>query len=174
MKEKIMARLLSIVLTALLLSLTAFPALAQQFKGGDITIDKVWSRATPKGAAVGVGYLVIHNHGATPDRLTGGAADFAAGVSVHEMTKDNGVMRMRELTAGLEIPANGEIVLSPGGYHIMFTGLKQPLEKGQSIKASLTFEHAGAIAVDFAVGSVGAAGPGGGDKPDDAMKGMKM
>jgi copper(I)-binding protein len=167
MKENIMARFLAIVLAALL-SLAVFPAAAQQFKGGDITIDKAWSRATPKGAAVGVGYLVIHNHGATADRLTGGSADFASGVSVHEMTKDNGVMRMRELTAGLEIPANGEIALSPGGYHIMFTGLKQPLEKGGNVKASLTFEHAGTIAVEFAVGGVGAAGP------DDSMKGMKM
>jgi copper(I)-binding protein len=173
MKEKIMARFLSIVFAALL-SLAALPALAQEFKGGDITIDKAWSRATPKGAAVGAGYLVIHNHGATADKLTGGSADFAVGVSVHEMSKDNGIMRMRELTAGLEIPANGEIVFSPGAYHIMFTGLKQPLEKGQNVKASLTFEHAGTIVVEFAVGSVGAAGPGGAGKPDDSMKGMKM
>jgi copper(I)-binding protein len=173
MKEKIMARFLSIVFAALL-SLAALPALAQQFKAGDITIDKAWSRATPKGAAVGAGYLVIHNHGATPDKLTGVSADFAAGVSVHEMTKDNGIMRMRELTSGLEIPANGEIVLSPGAYHIMFTGLKQPLEKGQNIKASLTFEHAGTITVEFSVGGVGAAGPDGAGKPDDSMKGMKM
>jgi copper(I)-binding protein len=173
MKEKIMARFIAIVLAALL-PLAPLPAFAQQFKAGDITIDKAWSRATPKGAAVGVGYLVIHNHGAMADRLTGGSADFAAGLSVHETTKDNGVMRMRELAAGLEIPANGEIVLSPGGYHIMFTGLKQPLEKGGNVKASLIFEHAGTIAVEFAIGGVGAAGPGGADKSDDSMKGMKM
>ena len=166
------ARLFSLV--AAFATLAALPALAQEFKAGDITIEKPWSRATPKGSPVAAGYLVIHNHGATADRLTGGSADFAAGLSVHEMTKDNGVMRMRELTAGLEIPANGEIVLSPGGYHIMFTGLKQPLEKGGNVKASLTFEHAGAIAVEFAVGGVGAAGPGGAEKPDDSMKGMKM
>ena len=49
-----MARFLSIVLAALL-SLVALPALAQEFKVGDITIDKAWSRATPKGAAVGAG-----------------------------------------------------------------------------------------------------------------------
>jgi hypothetical protein len=172
MKEKTVARFRFIILAAIA-SLTALPALAQEFKGGDITIDKAWSRATPKGAAVGVGYLVIHNHGAAPDKLIGGVADFG-NVSVHEMSKDNGVMRMRELTSGLEIPANGEVALTPGGYHIMFTGLKQPLKKGESVKASLTFEHAGTIAVDFAVGAVGAAGPGGAAKPDDSMKGMKM
>jgi periplasmic copper chaperone A len=173
MKEKIMARFHSIVVAAIV-SLAALPALAQEFKAGDIIIDKAWSRATPKGAAVGVGYFVIHNHGATPDRLIGGAADFAGGVSVHEMRADNGIMRMRELAGGLEIPAHGEVVLSPGGYHIMFTGLKQPLNKGESVKASLAFEHAGAIAVEFAVGGVGAAGPGGAPKADDSMKGMKM
>jgi copper(I)-binding protein len=173
MKETIMACFQSLIVAAVL-SLAALPALSQQFKSGDIMIDKAWSRATPKGAAVGVGYLVIHNHGATADKLTGGSVDFAAAVSVHEMSQDNGIMRMRELTAGLEIPANGEVALSPGGYHLMFTGLKQPLTKGASVKASLTFEHAGTIAVEFEVGSIGAAGPGGVAKPDDSMKGMKM
>jgi copper(I)-binding protein len=173
MKEKTAVRFHSVVLAALV-ALAAFPALAQQFKAGDITIDRPWSRATPKGAAVGVGYFVIHNHGATPDKLTGGSADFADAVSVHEMIEDNGVMRMRELTAGLEIPANGEVALSPKGYHVMFTGLKQPLKKGESVKATLTFEHAGTIAVEFEVDGVGAAGPAGAPKPDDSMKGMKM
>ncbi len=52
--------------------------------------------------------------------------------------------------------------LAPSGYHVMFTDLKRPLVKGESVKATLTFEHAGAVVVDFAVQGVGAAGPGGG------------
>src|SRR5471030_494048 len=88
-KEIAMAQFFRFLVLAALASLAGLAAQAQEFEGGDITIDKVWSRATPKGAAVGVGYLVIHNHSATPDRLTGGAADFAANVSVHEMSKDN-------------------------------------------------------------------------------------
>jgi copper(I)-binding protein len=171
-KEKIMARIHSLVLAAIL-SLAALPAVAQEFKGGDITIDKPWSRATPEGAAVAVGYLVIHNHGAAPDRLVGGSADFAGHVTVHEMSLDNGIMRMRELPTGLEIPANGEVALSPKGYHVMFTELKQPLKKGETVKAALTFEHAGSIAVEFQVGGVGDTSPGGA-KAEDPMKGMKM
>jgi periplasmic copper chaperone A len=159
---------------AALISLAALSALAQEFKAGDITIEKPWSRATPKGAAVAAGYLVIHNHGATPDKLTGGAADFAGAVSVHEMTNDNGVMRMREVAGGLEVPANGEVKLAPSGYHIMFTGLKRQLKKGESVKADLTFEHAGNVSVTFQVGSVGDAGPPGAKAPGDSMKGMKM
>lgn len=158
---------------AALLALAAVPAIAQEFTAGDIVIDKPWSRATPKGASVGAGYFIVHNHSATPDRLVGGSADFAD-VVIHEMTMENGIMRMRELKSGLEIPANGEVRLSPKGYHVMFVNLKRPLKKGESLKATLVFEHAGSIPVEFKVGGVSDMGPGGAAKPDDSMKGMKM
>jgi copper(I)-binding protein len=79
---------------------------------------------------------------------------------------------MRELKDGLVIPAHGTVTLAPNGDHLMFTGLKQPLVKGAVAKATLTFEHAGAIPVEFAVQGFGASG-GGKPKKDD-MGGMKM
>lgn len=157
---------------AFALSLVAAPALAQEIKAGDLTIVQPWARATPKGADVGGGYLEIRNAGAAPDRLTGGSADFA-GVEVHQMKMDKGVMTMREVTGGLEIPAHGAVKLAPSGYHLMFTGLKHALVKGESVKATLTFEHAGAVIVEFPVQGIGASGPTAGAK-DDGMKGMKM
>jgi copper(I)-binding protein len=154
---------------ALVLALGAAPALAQQIKAGDLVIEKPWARATPKGAAVGAGYLTIRNNGDTPDKLTGGTADFA-GVEVHEMSMAGGVMKMREVEGGLEIPAHGTVTLAPSGYHLMFTGLKQPLRKGEVAKATLSFAHAGSVAVEFPVRGVGASESGSGD----GMKGMKM
>ena len=74
------------------------------------------------------------------------------------MSMVGGVMKMRELKGGLVIPAHGTVTLAPNGDHIMFTGLKQPLTKGAVAKATLTFEHAGAIPVEFAVQGVGASG----------------
>ena len=165
----------SLFTLALALALSAAPALAQAFKAGDIVIEKPWARATPKGAEVGGGYLTIENKGATPDRLTGGTADFAH-VEVHQMKSVNGVMEMRELKEGLAIPAHGSVALSPGGYHLMFTHLAHPLTKGESVKATLNFEHAGPVEVEFNVAGIGAAGPGGmkGMGGGGAMKGMKM
>jgi periplasmic copper chaperone A len=156
---------------AFALALSAAPALAQEIKTGDITIEKPWARATPKGAEVGAGYLTIHNNAAAPDRLTGGTADFAI-VEVHEMSMVGGVMKMRELKDGLAIPAHGSVTLAPNGIHLMFTGLKQPLTKGSVAKATLTFEHAGAIPVEFAVLGVGASS--GGQPKKNDMGGMKM
>ena len=157
----------SLFTLALAFALSVAPALAQEFKAGGIVVEKPWARATPKGAEVGSGYLTIQNKGAAPDRLTGGTADFAT-VEVHQMTSENGVSQMRELKDGLNIPANGSVRFSPGGYHLMFTHLTHPLTKGESIKATLNFEHAGPVEVEFSVTGIGASGTGG------AMKGMKM
>jgi copper(I)-binding protein len=161
----------SLLLVALAFAISAAPALAQEFKAGDIVIEKPWARATPKGADVGGGYLTIQNKGAAPDRLTGGTADFAT-VEIHQMKSENGVSQMRELKDGLTIPARGSVGLSPGGYHLMFTHLTHPLTKGESIKATLNFEHAGPIEVEFSVTGIGAAGTG--VKGMENMKGMKM
>jgi len=156
----------TLVSTALLaLALAGAPAFAQNVKVGDLTIKDAWARATPKGAPVGAGYLTIENDGGTADRLTGVAVDFAD-AQVHEMSMNKGVMEMRKVSGGLEIPAHKSVTLKPGGYHLMFMQLKHPMVKGQSFKATLTFEHAGQATVDFPVMPVGSSGP--------DMKGMKM
>jgi hypothetical protein len=69
---------------------------------------------------------------------------------------DNGIMKMRPLAQGLEIKPGQTVEFKPSGYHIMFVGLKQQLEKGQHVKATLVFEKAGKVDVDFAVEGVGA------------------
>ena len=45
------------------------------------------------------------------------------------MKMDGNVMRMRELEKGLEIPPGATVELKPGGFHIMFMGLKAPFAK---------------------------------------------
>jgi periplasmic copper chaperone A len=162
----------SFFLLALALGASAAPALGQEFKAGDIMIENPWARATPKGAEVGGAYLTIQNRGAAPDRLTGGSADFAT-VEIHETTKANGVLQMRELTDGLAVPAHGTVRLAPEGYHLMFTHLTHSLTKGENFKATLNFERAGPIEIEFGVAGIGAAGNGG-MKGMDGMKGMKM
>jgi copper(I)-binding protein len=114
--------------------------------------------------------MTIQNRGATSDRLTGGSADFAT-LEIHEATSENGVSGMHQLTTGLNIPAHGSVGLAPGGYHIMFTHLAHPLTKGDSVKATLTFDHAGPVEVEFKVVGVGASS---GAATGGAMGGMKM
>ena len=150
-------RLASVTVALLVL---ASAALAHDFKAGPLEIDHPWSRATPKGANVAGGYLKITNTGTTPDRLVGGATEVAKRFEIHEMSMDGGVMRMRELKDGLEIPAGKTVELKPGSYHIMMMNLSRPLTKGDRLKGSLTFEKAGKVDIEFTVEAIGGAPPG--------------
>ncbi len=138
-------------------------------EAGDITIHDAWSRATPPSAKVGAGYMVIENKGAAADRLMGGSTPVAGRLEVHEMTMTGGIMKMRGLADGLEVPAGGEVALKPGSYHLMLLDLKQPLKEGDTVPVTLTFKNAGTMQVDLTVKAVGAGAPGHG-----AGHGMKM
>ena len=145
---------LVLVLAAMAFGTSAF---AQQ--AGGLQVTGAWARATPKGAQVGGGYLKITNIGTTPDRLMGGSSSVAAKFELHEMSLSGGVARMRELTNGLEIKPGETIELRPGGNHLMFVGLKQPLERAKPFTATLQFEKAGKVDVEFKVEPVGAPAP---------------
>ena len=147
------------ILLAAMLALTAHAALAHDYKVGSLEIKHPWARATPKGAAVAGGYMTITNTGTAPDRLIGFSSPAAGKFEIHEMKMDNGVMKMRPLANGLEIKPGQTAEFKPGGYHLMFMGLKQPFEKGQRVKATLSFEKAGQVEVEYAIESIGAPAP---------------
>jgi hypothetical protein len=80
---------------------------------------------------------------------------FAGKFEIHEMKMTAGVMQMRPLPDGLEIKPGETVEFKPGSYHFMFTGLKQPLQQGQSVKGTLVFEKAGTIEVEYKVEPIG-------------------
>jgi len=146
-------------LTAALFAFAIGSASAHDYKIGSLEIAHPWTRATPKGASVGGGYLKITNKGTTPDRLIAASSDAAGMVEIHEMKMSGGKMEMRPLKDGIEIKPGQTVELKPGGYHVMFMHLKQPFEQGKRINATLTFEKAGKIDVEFAVDAIGATSP---------------
>lgn len=132
----------------------AFPALAHDFKAGSIEIEHPWSRATPPRAPVAGGYLEIRNTGSEPDRLVSASSEIAAKTELHESVMKDGIMSMRPLKGPLEIPA-GQTVRIGEGNHIMFMKPARTLRQGDMFKATLTFEKAGPIAVEFVVQGMG-------------------
>ena len=156
---------------AILLALCAMliaPAVAHEYTVGSLHIGHPWSRATPKGAAIGAGYLKITNNGTAPDRLLGGSSEAAKSFELHVMSMENGVMKMRPVEGGIEIKPGETVEFKPESYHAMFVGLKEPLVQGHRVKATLEFAKAGKVAVEFVVESVGARQ----GNDDHAMPGM--
>lgn len=129
---------------------------AEDVTAGGLRISAAWARATPKGAPVGGGYMTITNNGTAADRLVGGSSGAASRFEIHNMSMENGVMKMRPVEAGIEIKPGQTIELKPGGYHVMFVDLKKPFAQGDHIKATLKFEKAGDVSVDFTVEAIGA------------------
>jgi copper(I)-binding protein len=52
---------------------------------------------------------------------------------------------------GIDVPAGGEAVLKPGGYHIMLINLAREPREGESISVTLVFAQAGELEVLFQV-----------------------
>jgi copper(I)-binding protein len=152
-------RLRRVSLLAGLFILLGEAAYAHEFKIGDLTIDHPWARATPPGAEVGGGYLVIQNGASSADKLLSATAEICDHVEMHAMAVKDGLMTMTPLPGGVDIPAGGSVAFSPRAYHLMLKKLKQPLKQGEEFHGALTFEKAGTIEVDFKVEGMGAEAP---------------
>ena len=78
----------------------------------------------------------------TTAKLVGATSSVAGVTEVHEMKMDNGVMKMKAVEGGLELPAGKATSLKPGGYHVMLMDLKLPLQKDTTIPLTLVFKDA--------------------------------
>lgn len=144
-------KLITGILCAFILFFIPFSGIAHQYDLGNLEIIHPWVRETPQGAKVSGGYIHIVNRGNTPDRLVSVSMNGVKKAEIHSMEIVNDIMKMEEMPNGIEIPGNSEVMLKPGGSHIMLTGLEQPFQMGDKISATLTFEKAGAINVTFNV-----------------------
>jgi copper(I)-binding protein len=124
---------------------------ASQAATRSISIENPWARETVEGQAVGGGFMTIVNNGKSPDQLVSASSPVSSEVQIHTMSMERGVMRMRQLTDGIAVPANGRVELKPRSHHIMFMGVKKPLRLGTNVPVTLNFRRAGSITVQFKV-----------------------
>ena len=113
----------------------------------DIIVSNAWLRATIGQANVTAGYFKIENIGAEDDRLLGVTTQVATKAEIHLTTMgEGGVMRMRPVPS-LEIPAGQTVALKAGDYHLMMTGIAEPLKEGDRVELTLSFQRAGELSV---------------------------
>jgi copper(I)-binding protein len=130
-------------------------ARAHDYRVGSLHIDHPWAVATPNGAKVGAGYLKITNEGTEPDRLVALTSPASRKVTLHGSVREGDVVKMRNLEKGIEIKPGETVELKPDGAHIMFEGLRAPLLEAGRVQATLVFEKAGSIDVDYAIEPIG-------------------
>ncbi|HEY7985882.1 MAG TPA: copper chaperone PCu(A)C [Methylophilaceae bacterium] len=114
--------------TLLFFSISAF---------ADVTISNAWVRDTKPGQEVGAAYMTLKSPADT--QLIKVESQSAGTVEIHEMSMNNGVMKMRMLDT-LALPANKAVQLSPGGFHLMLFDMKKPFVSGTQVDMVLTFK----------------------------------
>lgn len=136
------------------------PATAHEFRAGDLQIDHPWTRAVAARAPTAAGYMTIRNGGAVADRLISAETPQAGRVELHEMSLNDGIMRMRPIPGGIVIAPGQEVRLAPGGQHLMLVGPQGGFTQGGRVPLTLVFERAGRVDVVLAVEAAGARGTG--------------
>jgi len=115
-----------------------------------IQVREPWSRETPPGAKIGVGFMEIRNQGAAAERVLSASTPLAGRVEMHVTRREGDVVRMRQVQS-FDIAALSRIELRPGGSHLMLVDLVRPLKKGERVPLTLRLERAGEINVELEV-----------------------
>lgn len=88
--------------------------------------------------------------GGEADRLVGASTGAASSVELHETSiGDDGTMSMQQVD-GLDLAADGELVLEPGGYHLMLIGSDR-MEVGDTVEVTVSWEQAGDMTIEAEV-----------------------
>lgn len=114
-----------------------------------ISISEPVVRATddmsPKNEATGKymtgSFMTIANSSDEDITLTGGSSDVAGIVEIHEVI-DGTMIAMAD---GLVIPANGDVKLRMGGYHVMLMELNNELKAGDEVTVTLKFSDGNTV-----------------------------
>lgn len=143
-----MLRRLTLILFAW--TVCAMPAAAHDFKSGDIEIVHPWARATHASATVAAGYIDVVNSGRSGDLLTGITTPLAERTEIHRSRIEGEVARMRSVES-LPLEPGTTLDFEAEGLHFMFIGIQRPLQAGDRFPATLFFERAGPVNVEFVV-----------------------
>lgn len=105
-------------------------------------------RATIPGLEITAAYMKLENTTNMDKVLLGVSSDIAQKIEIHEHSMSDGMMKMRQVHQ-LKIPGNGRIEFQPGGYHLMFLGLKQRLNPGDKALVTLSYQDGSFQEVEF-------------------------
>ncbi len=152
----------------LLTGLAATPSLADGH--GKVMAKDAWARARTAPAKVAGAFMTLHNMTKQDDRLVGAKSSISARTEVHTHEMKDGVMKMIHVKEGIELKAGQMVEMKPGGYHIMFMGLKEQLSEGKEFPVTLVFEKAGDVNVTVSVKKAGAMKHGHGSMKHDMKK----
>ena len=120
-------------------------ALSMLDSGSEIIIKDQWLRPSAEKMATAL-YLTIENKSDEPDTLYSVESLISNRIEIHETYSSGDLMGMREI-GSIVIEAGEEVILEPGGKHIMVMKLKRDINDGDEIDFILYFKQAGELTI---------------------------
>jgi copper(I)-binding protein len=141
-----------ILVPALLAILWSAGALADSA----ISVAEPQVRLVPPGTPNTGAFMVIRNGGDKDIRLVTAESPAAKSVELHTVIEEGGMKKMRPVPS-IAIKAKSETALKPGDYHVMLIGLVKPLQEGEEVPLTLTFDDGSTQSVTAPVRQIGMA-----------------
>ncbi len=116
----------------------------------NISVSNPYVRAVPPGQPNSAAFLVLKNADSADHSLVKADSPAASVVELHTHVQEGGMMKMRPVEK-IDVKAGSEAVLQPGGLHIMMMDLKKPLNPGDNVPITLTFEDGSSKSIDAPV-----------------------
>ena len=117
---------------------------AQASADTTFTISAPWIREAPPTARVMAGYMTINNAADTPVTVTAISSPDFENAEIHRTVVEEGVARMLPVRQ-LEVPANSQLKLEPGGLHLMLFDPQRPLAEGATVTLIIHRSNAGDV-----------------------------
>lgn len=131
----------ALVAAAVTLLVSACSADDSSTQASQLSVSDAWAKSADEGMSAAFG--VITNDGESDVTIVGAHSDASPELQLHEVVDD----MMREVDGGFVVPAGESLTLEPGGFHIMFMDLPQPLIAGDDL--TITLELADGSELDF-------------------------
>jgi copper(I)-binding protein len=121
---------------------------------GDLLVRDAYARSTTNDVAAA--YFTLTNSGDADDALleVSVSPSVAGEAQLHTSVMEGASMQMEQVPE-IGVPAGGEVVLEPGGLHVMLLDVPAPIEAGSEIELTLTFREAGELTLIVPVRDVG-------------------
>ena len=123
-----------------ILALTVIFVSLSAFADDSIMVHNAWVRSAPPNAKVLAAYMTIMNHSEKPIALTAISSRQFGKIEMHKTEMHGDSMKMI-YQKQLNIPAQGSLILKPGGFHLM---LMKPIslpQVGESVDMDLYFNN---------------------------------
>ena len=110
------------------------------------TVSDAWIPEAPPVSTVMAGFMTIHNSATKEAQLIAVTSVQFADVQMHLSLEENGVAKMLPQKT-LTIPAQGQLALKQGSYHLMLFNPVAALKAGDKVTLSLRFADGSVLSV---------------------------